>query len=76
MGRASVYVLVFAVSMLSALGLVMLASTSYFLDETSGEAYFTLRSQIIRLGLGVLAAGVMAFIAIRDCTACGGRFLA
>lgn len=63
MGRASVYVLVFAVSMLSALGLVMLASTSYFLDETSGEAYFTLRSQIIRLGIGVLAAGVMAFIA-------------
>ncbi|MEZ0387799.1 MAG: FtsW/RodA/SpoVE family cell cycle protein, partial [Verrucomicrobium sp.] len=43
-------------------GLVMLASTSYFIDETGGEAYFTLRSQIIRLVIGVFAAAVMAFV--------------
>lgn len=62
MGRASVYVLVLAVSVLTGLGIVMLASTSYFLDETGGEAYFTLRSQITRLVIGVVAAGVMAFV--------------
>lgn len=60
MARANAYILIFAVSLLAALGVVMLASTSYFLDEGSGIAYSKLRSQCLWLTIAGVAAFVMA----------------
>lgn len=65
MTRANVYILVFAVSILAALGVVMLASTSYFLDEGNGVAYIKLRSQCMWLVISILAAIFMAFFTYR-----------
>jgi cell division protein FtsW len=62
MARANVYILIFAVSLLAALGVVMLASTSYFLDEGNGVAYLKLRSQCMWLIISSLAACFMALI--------------
>lgn len=52
--RASIPLLI-AVCLLVALGLTMLASTGYFVEEGRGEEYFTLRKQLIGLGLGTVA---------------------
>jgi len=63
LGRFSVYVLLFAVSVLAALGVIMLASTSFFLDEAgSGEAYGKLWRQGTWLVVSVVAAFAMAMI--------------
>lgn len=59
MSRANAYILISAVSLLAALGVVMLASTSYFLDEGSGIAYSKLRSQCMWLMISAMAAIVM-----------------
>ena len=54
--------LIVAVCLLVALGLTMLASTSYHVQEGRGEDYFTLRKQIAALGIGVLACGFFALL--------------
>ena len=55
MARHISILLIVAVCLLVALGLTMLASTGYFVEEGRGEDYFTLRKQIFALGLGVAA---------------------
>lgn len=60
MNRASVYVLVFAVSVLAALGIVMLTSTSFFGDEKGAEAYVKVAHQAKWLVVGIGVAVGMA----------------
>jgi cell division protein FtsW len=56
MARFSVLILLFAVSALAAIGVIMLASTSFFLEEAgNGEAYGKLVKQGVWLGLGLIA---------------------
>lgn len=55
MAKRTFILLVVAVCTLVALGLTMLASTSYFIAEGGGEEYVTLRKQIISLVIGVVA---------------------
>ncbi len=62
MSRASAYILLFSVSLLAGLGMVMLASTSFFLEDAGGEGYAMLRTQGMWLVLSAVAAGVLAFL--------------
>jgi len=63
LGRLSLYVLIFAVSILAALGIIMLASTSFFLDDDgSGEAYGKLWRQGSWLALSIVATTFMAMV--------------
>lgn len=54
--------LIVAVCLLVALGLTMLASTSYFVKEGGGEAYFTLRKQIVSAVIGLGACLFFAML--------------
>jgi cell division protein FtsW len=54
--------LLIAVCLLVALGLTMLASTGYFVEEGRGEDYFTLRKQLVGLSLGTLGCIVFALL--------------
>lgn len=56
MARLSAYVLVIAVVALAALGLMMLASTTFYLEGGAGETYSTLYRQVAWLVLGILTA--------------------
>jgi len=60
--RWSAIIAAAAVVALSVLGLVMLASTSYYSDEVGGASYFTLRQHLIWLGVAVGAGGVAMMI--------------
>lgn len=62
MHRASLYVLLFSVSLLSAFGIVMLASTGYYLEEGDALTYATMKNQVTWLTLAVVAATVVAFV--------------
>ncbi len=62
MAKRTFILLVVAVCILVALGLTMLASTSYFIEEGGGEEYVTLRKQIISLVIGVVACVGFAVI--------------
>lgn len=61
MNRAIVYALIAAVSVLAALGIVMLTSTSFFGDEKGAEAYVKVSHQAKWLAVGVVVAFGMAF---------------
>ncbi len=61
--KATFLLLILAVCLLVTLGLVMLASTTYFIEEGRGEEYFTLWKQIKYLGIGALGC---AFFAMFD----------
>ncbi len=54
-----------AVVALSVMGLVMLASTSYFSDEIGGATYFTLRQHGIWLVISVIVGAMMTVIDYR-----------
>lgn len=62
MHRASLYILLFAVALLSAFGIVMLASTGYYLEEGEKQTYATMNNQATWLGLAVVVAAVVAFL--------------
>ena len=51
MKKLALFLVLGAVCLLSALGIVMLASTSYFSDEFGGETYRALHQQAVWLGL-------------------------
>jgi cell division protein FtsW len=54
--------LLIAVCLLVALGLTMLASTGYFVEEGGGEDYFTLRKQLVGLALGTVGCMFFALL--------------
>ncbi len=54
--------LLIAVCLLVALGLTMLASTGYFVEEGGGEDYFTLRKQLVGLALGTVGCIFFALL--------------
>ncbi len=60
MGRFSLFSVLAAVSLLITLGLVTLASTSYFSEEAGGEGYNMLRSQAVWLALSLVLCVVVA----------------
>lgn len=62
MARHISILLIVAVCLLVALGLTMLASTGYFVEEGRGEEYFMLRRQILALGVGAAACLVFALL--------------
>ena len=62
MHRASLYILLFSVSLLAAFGIVMLASTGYYLEEGEKQTYATMNNQATWLGLAVIVATVVAFL--------------
>lgn len=56
------FTLILAVCSLVALGLTMLASTSYFVSESGGEEYFTLRRQIVFAVAGAFSCCFFAML--------------
>ena len=62
MKHVSVYLLVFAVSLLAGLGIIMLTSTSFFLEEKGAQDYSKVGTQTAWLIIGSAAAVAMAFI--------------
>ncbi|OAI57015.1 hypothetical protein AYO49_00415 [Verrucomicrobiaceae bacterium SCGC AG-212-N21] len=62
MHRIATYVLVFAVSLLAATGIVMLTSTSYHLMEKGAQEYSKVEHQSVMLVVGSLAALGMALV--------------
>lgn len=62
MHRASLYILLFAVSLLAAAGIVMLASTGYYLEDSAVQTYATMRNQAMWLLLAVVAAAACALL--------------
>ncbi len=54
-----------AVVALSVVGLVMLASTSYFSDEVGGATYYTLRQHGIWLGISIAIGAITSLIDYR-----------
>lgn len=62
MNRASVYVLICSVFLLVLLGMVMLASTSFFVQEKNAEAYTMLWQQGVWVTVSLAAAIMLAFL--------------
>ncbi|MCA1964454.1 MAG: putative lipid II flippase FtsW [Prosthecobacter sp.] len=62
MARHSILILVLMAALLTALGITMLASTSYFSEEGGGEAYATLWKQGVWVGISAAVCLVMALI--------------
>lgn len=62
MHRNAIYVLLLTVAGLTALGMVMLFSTSAFAQESHGDIYFFVKRQGMWLGIAVVAAVVAACI--------------
>ena len=58
--RTSVYLLVVTVIGLTALGLVMLSSTSAYAPEAHGSALFLLKRQVAWLGIGIVVCAIGA----------------
>ena len=56
-----------AVFGLCVIGLAMLASTSYYLEEAGGENYYTLRQHLMWLGVSLAACLVGAMVDYRAC---------
>ncbi len=65
MHRNAIYVLLFATAGLTALGLVMLFSTSAFAQESHGDIYFFVKRQALWLVIAVTAAIVAACLDYR-----------
>lgn len=65
MQRNSIYVLLLCVAGLIALGMVMLFSTSAFALESRGDMYFFVKRQGMWLGVGIIAAAVVAIMDYR-----------
>jgi cell division protein FtsW len=62
MHRIATYVLVFAVSLLAATGIVMLTSTSYHLMEKGAQEYSKVEHQSLMLVVGAVVALAMALL--------------
>jgi cell division protein FtsW len=62
MKKLALFSLLAGVATLATLGVVMLASTSYFSDETGGESYRALRQQGIWLILSLILCGTASFV--------------
>lgn len=62
MAKRSIFLLIFAVVSLIALGITMLASTTFEVAQEGGEDYVTLWRQLIWLGVSVVACAVAAMI--------------
>lgn len=62
MHRASLYAVLFSVSLLCAAGIVMLASTGYYLDDGDVQTYATMRNQATWLAVSLVAAVVAALV--------------
>lgn len=62
MNRASVYLLISSVCLLVLLGIVMLASTSFFVQEKSNEAYAMLWQQGVWVVASLVAALLFAWL--------------
>ena len=62
MKKLALFSLLAAVATLAALGVVMLASTSYYSDEAGGESYRALRQQGIWLGVALVFCSAAAMI--------------
>ena len=62
MHRVASYILVFAVSLLAATGIVMLTSTSYHLMEKGAQEYSKVGHQSVWLVISAIAGLTMAFI--------------
>lgn len=62
MQRNAIYVLLLTVAGLTALGMIMLFSTSAFAQESHGDIYFFVKRQGMWLGIAVVAAVVAACI--------------
>jgi cell division protein FtsW len=62
MHRIATYVLVFAVSLLAATGIVMLTSTSYHLMEKGAQEYSKVEHQSVMLVVGAIVALGMALL--------------
>ena len=60
MSRAALFALIASVSTLVTIGLIMLASTSYFEDELAGSSYSTLKQQGFWLVVSLLLCFFMA----------------
>jgi cell division protein FtsW len=65
MQRNSIYVLLLSVAGLVILGMVMLFSTSAFALESRGDMYFFVKRQGMWLGIGTIAAAVIAIVDYR-----------
>ncbi|MEI6339585.1 MAG: putative lipid II flippase FtsW [Verrucomicrobiota bacterium] len=65
MHRNAIYVLLFAAAGLTALGMVMLFSTSAFAQESHGDIYFFVKRQAMWLVIAVAAAIVAACVDYR-----------
>ncbi len=62
MAKRSIILLLLAVAALVALGITMLASTSFYTDDGGGEDYVTLWRQIMWVGIATVACVVMAMM--------------
>lgn len=62
MNRTCVFALICSVFLLVALGVVMLASTSYFVQEKNAEAYSMLWQQGTWVGISLVVAFILAFL--------------
>ncbi len=62
MQRWNAFAVALAVLGLSVIGLVMLASTSYYLEEAGGENYYTLRQHVMWLTLSYAACVIGALV--------------
>lgn len=55
MQRNAVYLLLLSVVALTALGTVMLFSTSAFAQDSHGDIYYFVKKQVLWLGIGMVA---------------------
>jgi len=62
MRRYCIYVLIFCVAVLIALGLVMLFSTGAFARDSHGDMYFFIKRQIVWLVISVVVCTIGAFL--------------
>src|SRR5215207_9748504 len=65
MHRIASYILVFAVSLLAAIGIVMLTSTSYHLMEKGAQEYSKVEHQAVMLVVAALGAVMMTLVHYR-----------
>ena len=62
MRRNAIYVLLLTIAGLTALGIIMLFSTSAFAQESHGDIYFFVKRQVFWLGISLVAALVGACV--------------
>lgn len=62
MAKHSIFLLILAVVSLIALGITMMASTTFEIAQEGGEDYVTLWRQLVWLGVGSVGCVVMALV--------------